>query len=104
MGRRHRAKLAKNPELQTQSNLSVISLSHRPRGTSLSAYESLIGNLYYGVRARRAHVFARLEGLVGKSLTLGGAHPADRGLFIIVGEVARDGGSGDFLAEETQAQ
>lgn len=65
--------------------LSVISLSRRPSGTSLSAYKSLIGNLYYGVRARRAHVFAWLEGLVGKSLTLGGAHPGDRGLFIVVG-------------------
>ena len=64
---------------------SVISLGRRLRGPSPFAYESLIGNFYYGVRARRAHVFAWLERLVGKSLTLGGAHSGDCGLFIVVG-------------------
>ena len=54
----------------------------------------LIGDLDDGLPARRAHVLARFERLLGESLALGGTHAFDRRLVIEGGQVACDGAGG----------
>src|ERR1700679_4150138 len=71
---------------------------------ALFADVSLVGNLDFGLLARRTHVLARLERLVGKSLPLGGADAFDRRVIVEGGQVARNRAGGDLLREKAQAQ
>src|ERR1700682_4014253 len=68
------------------------------------AHEPLARDLDCRVFARRTHVFAGLEGLLGKPLALGGAHTFDGRLVIVGGKVARDRAGGNFFGEKAQAQ